>query len=387
MSLEHSDQFESSEISIGINAHLLSPESGYRRAGIHQYIVQVLRHLPLLNDRSHYTVYTRDRQAIGERSGMVIVSSSWPTERRSMRILWEQSAWPIMAARERFDLLHSMAFVTPVVGKIPTIVTVYDLSFIHFPEKFPALQRFYLHSQTARSVKQARRVITISEASRQDLQQHFAVPMDKVDVVLPGVEPIFQPISEEQIAAFREEKGLTGNFILHVGTLQPRKNIPILLEAVARLEDQRIDLVLAGAKGWQYDEIFSQVKSLGLVNRVRFTGYVQDEELPFWYNAAKVLVFPSVYEGFGMPIVEAMACGTPVVAARSSSIPEAGGEAALYFDPQDVDTLAQHLTDILSDKYLADRMRISGIEQAQKFSWERAGLETSQVYARALAER
>ena len=152
MSLEHSDQFESSEISIGINAHLLSPESGYRRAGIHQYIVQVLRHLPLLNDRSHYTVYTRDRQAIGERSGMVIVSSSWPTERRSMRILWEQSAWPIMATRERFDLLHSMAFVTPVVGKIPTIVTVYDLSFVHFPEKFPALQRFYFLRNRARFI-------------------------------------------------------------------------------------------------------------------------------------------------------------------------------------------------------------------------------------------
>ena len=169
--------------------------------------------------------------------------------------------------------------------------------------------------------------------------------------------------------------------------MQPRKNIPTLLKALASLNRPNLDLVLAGAKGWQYDEIFSQVDSLGLVNRVHSIGYVQDEELPFWYNAAKALVFPSVYEGFGIPIVEAMACGTPVIAARSSSISEAGGEAALYFDPLDAENLVQQLNNILSDESLVDRMQHSGFEQARNFSWERAGLETSQVYAMTLADR
>lgn len=381
------NQPENSPVRIGINAHLLSAESGYRRAGIHQYIAQVIHHLPLLSSDTHYTVFTRDEKAIGTRSGVQVASSSWPTEQRVIRILWEQSALPVLAARENLDLLHSMAFVTPIVGQIPTIVTVYDLSFVHFPEKFPTLQRHYLQSQTARSTRQARQVITISEASRQDLQRHFSVPLEKISVILPGVDPQFQPLPEEKIAAFRDEHRLPEHFILHVGTLQPRKNIPILIEALARPECHDVDLVLAGAKGWMYDEIFGQAETLGVMNRLHFVGYVADEALPFWYNAAKVLVFPSVYEGFGMPIVEAMACGTPVVAARSSSIPEAGGEAALYFDPQDAETLARHLSDILGDDHLAEKMRQNGLAQAQNFSWERAGLETAQVYAKVLSDR
>lgn len=372
---------------IGINAHLLSPESGYRRAGIHQYIAQVLRHLPRLDDQTQYTVYTRNRMVIEEQKGFQVKSSSWPTEKRLFRILWEQSAWPILAAREKLDLLHSMAFVTPLVSSIPTIVTVYDLSFVHYPEKFPAFQRLYLQTQTARSVSQAQRVITISEATRQDLNRYYDVPLEKTHVVFPGVESHFRPIPEESITAFRHKNNLRNPFVLHVGTLQPRKNIPILLEAMAALKKQDVDLVLAGAKGWQYDEIFRLVKSLGLLNRVHFTGYVRDEDLPFWYNAAKVLVFPSLYEGFGMPIIEAMACGTPVIAARSSSIPEAGGGAARYFDPRDVESLTQQLAEIFDDESQLLEMRQSGFAQARKFSWDRAGYETSRIYAQVLADR
>ena len=371
---------------IGINAHLLSPVSGYRRAGIHQYIAQVLRNLPRLNSRSHYTIYTRDCASIEEREGFKVVSSSWPTEKRSVRILWEQVSWPIQIEQEQFDLLHSMAFVSPILNKIPTIVTVYDLSFVHFPDTFPALQRLYLHSQTARSVRSARRVITISEASRQDLHDFFEIPLDKIDVVLPGVDQVFRSVPADQVNAFREKQGITGRFILHVGTLQPRKNVPVLLEAFSLSRAKGTVLVLAGAKGWQYDEIFAMIKDLGLERRVHFTGYVADQELPLWYNAADALVFPSIYEGFGMPVLEAMACGTPVIAARTSSIPEAGGEAALYFEPQDAAALARHIDSVLDDDRLAKHMQQSGLEQAQKFSWEQAGIETSQVYARSLAK-
>jgi glycosyltransferase involved in cell wall biosynthesis len=281
----------------------------------------------------------------------------------------------------------SMAFVTPFITRIPAIVTVYDLSFVHYPEKFPVSQRLYLRSQTARSVKQARRVITISEATRQDLYHHFDVPLEKINVVFPGVESYFRQISQQSLNTFRIEKNLLKPFILHVGTLQPRKNIPVLLDALAALKNRDINLVLAGGKGWQYDEIFSQIKNLGLTDQVRFTGYVRDEELPFWYNAAKVLVFPSVYEGFGMPIIEAMACGTPVIAANSSSIPEAGGEAALYFEPYDVEKLTQQLAEIFENDNLLLNMRQSGFLQAQKFSWDRAGTETVRIYAQVLADR
>ncbi len=372
---------------VGINAHLLSPAASYRRTGIHHYIAQVLRHLPLTNRSADYIVYTRDMNVVGNCEGLEVISSIWPTERRLLRILWEQSAWPLQAVKEKLDLLHSMAFVTPILGQIPTIVTVYDLSFIHFPEKFPRLQRKYLESQTGRSVDHARRVITISDASRQDIHRLFSVPLEQIDVVFPGVEPHFRPISAEEVSAFREKRGLPKNFILHVGTLQPRKNLAVLLDAMARLKRPDIELVLVGAKGWFYEEIFNKVERSGLSSRTHFAGYVPDKDLPFWYNSAKLLVFPSVYEGFGMPIIEAMACGTPVIAARTSSVPEAGGSAALYFDSQNGEALAQHLSTILNDKQTVEEMRARGFVQAQQFSWHRAGLETSQAYARVLAEQ
>ncbi len=378
---EHSGQLQAK---IGINAHLIANKASYRRAGIHQYIVQVLNHLPPLSAESQYLVYSRHAADLADRAGFAVSSSRWPTEKRLVRIAWEQTAWPWLASSSQVDLLHSMAFVAPILARIPTIVTVYDLSFMHFPDSFPALQRRYLQSQTARSCAHARRVITISESGRQDVQEIFKVPRQRIDVVFPGVDAQFQPLPVDLVAAFRKREELPRQFILHMGTLQPRKNIPVLLDALAQLKRPDVLLVLAGGKGWLYEDIFTRIKELGLRDQVRFTGYVQDASLPLWYNAATLLVFPSIYEGFGMPVVEAMACGTPVVAARSSSIPEAGGEAALYFNPHDVNKLTTHLATVLDDQGLADVMGQKGLVQARQFSWQKAGEETAGVYRRAL---
>jgi len=370
---------------VGINAHLLSGEAGYRRAGIHHYIAQVLRYLPCEEDGLDYTVFTRHQADFLHRPGLATRRSRWPTERRLVRIAWEQLAWPWLAMRQRLSLLHSMAFVTPVLSPCPSVVTVYDLSFVYFPDRFPAWQQFYLQRQTARSCRQARRVITISESSRQDVHHFLGAPLAKIDVVHPGVDDVYRPLLAADVEAFCRHRGLE-RFILHVGTLQPRKNIPTLIEAFARLPDPTLQLVLVGGKGWLFAEIYERVKTLGLQERVRFTGYVPDDELPFWYNAADLLVFPSVYEGFGMPVVEAMACGTPVVAAESSSIPEAAGAAGLLFLPYDVAGLAERMAAVLSDAALSSSMRQKGLEQARHFSWERAGRETAAVYRRALRE-
>ncbi|PIE80433.1 MAG: glycosyl transferase family 1 [Chloroflexi bacterium] len=366
---------------IAINAHLLSSEAGYRRAGIHHYIAQVLNHLPQQADYE-YVVFTRSEEALCARDDFTLHSSRLPTESRSVRLLWEQLVWPWQA--RKLDLMHSMAFVVPFGAVGPTVVTVYDLSFLHFPEQFPALQRWYLTSQTRRSCRAARRVITISESSKQDIHDYFGVPLSQIDVVVPGVNGRYQPLPPEQIATFRQANQLPAQFILHVGTLQPRKNIPILLEALAMLEDETIHLVLAGGKGWLYDEIFAQIKALDLGERVLFPGYVADEDLPLWYNAASLFAFPSVYEGFGMPVVEAMACGTPVVASTASSIPEAVGQAGLLFDPQDAEELAGRIASVLHDSDLSATMRAKGLQHASRFSWEEAGRETAVVYQQVL---
>lgn len=369
---------------IGINAHLLSGKAGYRRAGIHQYIYQVLRHLPDTPDAPDYFVFTQYADdALRQQRRMQLYASRWRAENRLARILWEQVSWPLLAARHKLDLLHSMAFVTPVLTRTPAVVTVYDLSFLHYPDRFPPLQRLYLSSQTRRSCQQARRVITISESSRQDVHQFFHTPLTHIDAVVPGVDASYRPRPPAEVAAFRQQHNLPDRFILHVGTLQPRKNIPTLIAALARLPDE-IPLILVGGKGWLYDDIFARITQLGLQKRVHFTGYVADADLPLWYNAAALLVFPSLYEGFGLPVVEAMACGTPVVAANTSSLPEAAGDAGLLFDPHDAAQLAERITAVLTNPDLAAAMREKGLQQASRFSWARAGQETAVVYQRAL---
>lgn len=363
---------------VGINAHLLYGEAGYRRAGIHQYIAQVLQHLP-----PHFAYQFYTRHGLEQTEG-VTISSHLPTERRLVRILWEQLVWPWLAWRQQLDLLHGMAFVTPFFAPCPTIVTVFDLSFMHYPERYPKRQQWYLATQAARSCRQARRVITIAKSGRQDVHHFFKVPLTQIDVVYPGVDAVYRPIADDTVAAFRRRENLPKRFILHVGTLQPRKNIPVLLDALAQMGDTTLPLILVGGKGWMFDEIFARVGALGLQDRVRFTGYVPDEDLPLWYNAATLLVFPSVYEGFGLPILEAMACGTAVVAANASSMPEAVGDAGVLFDPHNSVELAERMVSVVADPRQLAKMHERGLEQAKKFSWERAGRETAVVYQQAL---
>jgi glycosyltransferase involved in cell wall biosynthesis len=279
-----------------------------------------------------------------------------------------------------------MAFVVPLWQPCPAVVTVYDLSFIFYPERYPAFRRLYLNSQTRRSCRAARRVVAISESGRQDINHFYHVPLDKIDVVPPGVAPTYAPRPPAEIEDFRRRESLPEQFLLHVGTLQPRKNLPLLLDALAQLNRPDLLLVFIGGKGWYYDEIFTRVKALKLENRVRFTGYVADEELPLWYNAATIFLFPSLYEGFGMPVLEAIACGTPVIAADTSSIPEVAGGAARLFHPQDVDALAGHIQTLLDNPAALDAMRQDGLEQARRFSWLNSAEKMTTVYRQALAE-
>ena len=299
---------------IGINAHLLAATADYRRAGIHQYIYQTLRHLP--QDMAEYLVFTQYADdALRLLPGLRLQSSRWP--QKNVRSAFFGSSWRGRCWPGKTTSTCCTAWPSSLpLSSLPQVVTVYDLSFMLYPERFPPLQRLYLQTQTRRSCRRARRVITISESSRQDVHHLFGVSLEKIDVITPGVAAAYRPLPAETVATFRQQQGLPEQFILHVGTLQPRKNITTLLEALAQIPDRRLPLVLVGGKGWLFDEIFARVTALGLQDRVRFTGYVADEALPLWYNAATLLAFPSLYEGFGMPVVEAMACGTPVVRRR-----------------------------------------------------------------------
>lgn len=363
---------------ISINAHLLSGQAGYRQAGIHHYIKESLRHLPK-PDNWRYQIEVGRNCAVDV--GHPLHNSRWDTENRLRRIAWEQTTWPRVASAA--DLLHSFAFVTPVATRKPCIVTVYDLSFMHYPDAFPRGQRAYLQTQTRRSSRSARRIITISESGKQDVHRFFGVPTDQIDVVYPAVDEQYRVLDKAEIEQFKQAQQLPDRFILHVGTLQPRKNIERLIEALPLL-DRSLHLVLVGGKGWLYDAIYARIGQLGLRERVHFTGYVPDEDLPRYYNAATIVAIPSIYEGFGFPVVEAMACGTPVVASQASSLPEAGGDAARYFDPHSAEAIAERIESVVGNSAESATMRQRGLVQASKFQWTQAGHQLLSSYRKGL---
>jgi glycosyltransferase involved in cell wall biosynthesis len=370
-------------VHIGINAHLLSLAHTYRGAGINRYIYNLLLNLALADQEHQYTVFLGDRR-FPPNPGLTLRTSWLPTTHPLVRIGWEQLVQPFVLWQEKIDLLHSLAFVTPLISPCPSVVTIYDLSFILFPKGFKYSKRLYLTLLTRPSARSAKRVITISESTKRDTVRLLGVSPEKVDVVYCGVDKPFCPLPEREVASFRQKRGLPERIILFVGTIEPRKNVARLVEAYSRLRDGQIKLVIGGARGWLYEEVFARVEELELTGDVLFPGYIPPDELPLWYNAAELFVYPSLYEGFGLPPLEAMACGTPVITSNVSSLPEVVGKAGLTVDPMDSEGLAEAMNQVLSDGILRQSMREQGLARAGRFSWANAAQETVEVYQRAL---
>ncbi|HEB13799.1 MAG TPA: glycosyltransferase family 1 protein, partial [candidate division WWE3 bacterium] len=246
-----------------------------------------------------------------------------------------------------------------------------DLSFLHVPQYVTKLNEIFLRYFVSVSAKRADHLIANSEYTKQDIVDTYKVPENRVTVAYPGVDrKQFKPASKSQIAKVREAYGLEKPFILYLGTLEPRKNIVSILKAYASLENREdFNLVLAGKRGWMYGELFKQVGELGIEEDVVFTGFVPDEDKPALLSAAEVFVYPSFFEGFGMPVAEAQACGTPVITASVTSLPEAGGDAALYVDPYKTDELADSLRKLLGSSSLREELSAKGAKHAKKFDW------------------
>jgi glycosyltransferase involved in cell wall biosynthesis len=357
---------------------------GFRSAGISWYTQNLLRHLPDADPTIGYTVFVGEKRYQGV-PGTQLRVSRLPTHHPAVRIFWEQTIQPWAVRRAGVDLLHGLALVGPVASARPLVVTIHDLSFVFYPQNFQFLKRLYLQFFTRLSVRMARRVIAISENTKRDVVQQYGIPAGKVDLVYYGLDPIFRSLPAAQVARFVTEQGLPERFILFVGTLEPRKNVVRLIEAYAQLPKGRPPLFLIGGKGWQYDDIFARVEDLDLSGEVRFVGYVSAAELPWWYNAADLFVYPSLYEGFGLPPLEAMACGTPVVSSAVSSLPEVVGSGGLLVDPTDTEALASAMEHLVTDRDTHDSMRTAGLAQAQTFSWREAARRTVDSYRRALA--
>ncbi len=308
---------------------------------------------------------------------------------------WRMAVWLGQMAGIGFDrllpdaeLYHATEHLLMPLRSIPTVLTVHDLIFKLFPQHHKRLNCWFLNAAMPLFVRRANAIITISESSKRDLIQHYGTPAEKITVIYEAAAPHFQPASPFTASQMRREYGLPDRFLLTVGTIEPRKNLSRLLDALVRLrtDDPHLHLVVVGTRGWLYDEFFRKIRALGLEDSVHFPGYILDADLPAVYSAATAVVIASLYEGFGLPVLEAMACGAPVVSSQASSLPEIGGEAARYFDPLDIDDMTTTLRQVLADEELRAEMRAAGLEQAAKFSWERAAQETLAVYEQVITK-
>ncbi len=373
---------------IALNAHLLNLSGNYRSAGINWYSYHLLKNLESISDFD-YTVFLSDVHARDQFQHLHIVQSRLPTHNPIIRLFWEQVIQPRALRASQAHLLHALAFAGPRQISIPWIVTIYDLSFMKFPASFNSLNRVYLNYAVRDSLRRSDRAIAISESTKRDLVSQFRVRPAKVQVIYCGVDLSFMPASDPSSAAqLRARYSLSEKFILYVGTIEPRKNIVRLLRAFARAKrDAGLPhrLVLVGARGWKYEEVDRVIEEEGIAREVVFTGYVPQEELASCYRAADLFVYPSLYEGFGLPPLEAMACGTPVVTSNTSSLPEVVGDAALLVDPEDEQALAGAIVRALTDHSLRERMTARGVAQAARFSWARAARETTALYREVLA--
>ena len=354
----------------------------HRRGGIATYAVRLLEALSRAEPASTF-IEVRDRRDRSRTDGLsnvrtlrVVTPAHFPSEAFTL---------PVELLRARADLFHATDFVAPWPNPTPTVVTIHDLTFLRRPDVMtPQAARYY--AQVPRSVHRARAVIAVSAATKHDVVTMLGVPEDRVRVVPLAADAAFRPVDDEGLLhRVRDRFGLPARFVLFVGTREPRKNLGALLDACAEVRDADgpVPLVVVGERGWLSDDLERRLQTQ---EGVSVLAGVPPQDLVAIYNLATLLALPSLDEGFGLPVVEAMACGTPVVCSRVGALPEVAGGAALLVDPADVGGIAAALSSVLEDAALREEMRERGLARASAFGWDHTARETAAVYRSVLAE-
>jgi len=369
-------------MTVGIDANEANVK---RRVGISEYVFQLLVQFhKLSSDNKKFVIYLKDEPS----ADFPKETSSWKYSVVGPRRMWTQIGLPfhLFLKREKIDVFFSPGHYAPRFSPVPTVISIMDLAFLHFPDYFTKKDLAQLKSWTSYSIKKAKAVLAISQSSKDDIIKLYGIPEDKVQVTYLGIKdgasltPHIYPMQELQT-----KYGISKEFVLFVGTLQPRKNIVRLIEAFSTLlkkdsfNKSDLQLVIVGKKGWQYEPILEAPKKFGVEERVKFLNFVPDDELVLLYKNALCFAWLSLYEGFGLPILEAMKMGCPVITSNVSSMPEAGGDAAIYVDPTSTEDIAKKLDQVLSDSKLRQELIEKGRKQVLKFDWENTARETLSV--------
>ena len=363
------------------------------RTGLGRYAEQLGRHLLERDDVEvrFYAATTAPERLPAYARRRMQTRWHWDTRRWRLSVALAHLAGPSFDRRfAHTDLVHCTEHLLLPLRQVPTVLTVHDVVYLRHPEWHLPMNRWFLRLAMPHFVREAQAIIAVSEFTKQDVVKLLGADPAKVRVVHEGVDPRFHPIRHpETLSELRARYRLQAPFILYVGAIEPRKNLPLLLRAYAALCREpgfKHQLVIAGGKGWLFDEVFDTASALGLGERVTFTGHVPDRDLPALYAAADIFAFPAFFEGFGLPPLEAMACGTPVVSSDAASLPEVVGKAGLLVSPHDEGAWVDALRRLAGDADLHRRLTAEGIAQAHRFTWQQTAQRTVEVY-RSVAER
>lgn len=372
---------------IGIDCRtILNPGSG-EGAGVGHYTHYLVNELLALDRKNTYVLFFDSRLRdieVFARPNVVLRRFPFSSYRRFLPFTYSHMLVAAALLKERLDVFHNPANVLPLTYRRPSVITVHDLAIYKNPSWFPG-QVFSRHLLVPQSVKMAKAIIAVSESTKHDLRELFSTPAKKIHVVLEGVD--VRPIKVKDRGVDAQQKfHLRKRYLLFMGTLEARKNLVRLVQAFGRLLEtngQALDdvtLVLAGNRGWKSEEVFNQIKELKLERRVKWIGYVTQNEKLALMRGAAAFVYPSVYEGFGLPVLEALALGVPVVTSEVSSLPEVAGPAARYVNPEEINDIREGLSDVLFNERLRAKLHAAGPKQAKRFSWQRCASETLAVY-------
>ena len=359
-----------------------------RDYGIGTYVRNLLRHLARIDRSTEYVLFTQPADVelgteLGDNFRTVV-------ERAGAYSLREQLTIPMDLRRERIDLFHAPHYVLPPLTPCKSVVTIHDCIHLRFPQYLPnSFAYAYARSSLWVATHRASRVLTVSEASKRDILRYFRVPEGKIDVIYNAIdERLGEPLSNEEIGRVRERYQLNDPFVLYAGNIKPHKNLERLIEAFHMLRRngfEQVKLLIIGDEISQYATLRRAVHRHKLHKHVRFFGFVPDKTLAALYRLASVFVFPSLYEGFGLPPLEAMASGTPVITSNVSSLPEVVGDAALLIDPYESAEIANAIRRVLTEPVLAADMRQRGLARVKDFSWERSVARVRQIYEEVLS--
>ncbi|OGH39284.1 MAG: hypothetical protein A3B44_02265 [Candidatus Levybacteria bacterium RIFCSPLOWO2_01_FULL_38_21] len=377
---------------IGINGYeAVVPRFGYNknglpnRVGSGQYCFELLLGFHKIDKKNEYVIYLPKSPTLD----LPKETKNWHYEVIKGRTLWTLMSLSKMLflKKEKLDVFFSPTHYLPLYTPCPSVISILDVSYLHFPSLFKKKDLYQLKLWGKFSIGKAKKIITISKSSKNDIIKEYGVSEKKVAVVYPGIKQVsslpagkvgikYQALS---MGDLKKKFGIDKEFILFVGTLQPRKNLERLIEAFCLLKKKDLQLIVIGKRGWMYEAILEAPKKYRVEDKVLFLENVTDEELPVFYQNALCFVLPSLYEGFGLPVLEAMRYGCPVITSNASSLPEAGGDAALYFDPESVEDIVEKIEKVISSEELREEMIKKGHQQIKKFSWEKTARETLKV--------